>query len=101
VRTSPPETRVALAGDLARFELWTRQIVVDARAQDMDGVTGDLASLEWTRDRFANRLHPIDLTTVNALLVSLREDVIDTDLARMGVDASSLLSAIGGIELTG
>jgi hypothetical protein len=86
--------------DLARFDLWTRQLVVDARAQDVTGVTGDLATLEWTRDRFENRLEPVDLTRVNASLVSLREGVVETDFARVGAEGSSLLEAIAGIELT-
>ena len=40
----------------ARFRLWTQQLRVDAAAQDLAGVTGDVAVLEWIRDRFASAL---------------------------------------------
>ena len=40
--------------DLARFELWARQILVDGAAGDMGGVNGDVATLDWVRDRFAH-----------------------------------------------
>jgi hypothetical protein len=33
--------------DLARFELWTRRLIVDADAKDAGRVNGDIASLEW------------------------------------------------------
>ena len=45
--------RPALKVDLARFELWARQVIVDASAADLGGVTGDLATMEWIRERFS------------------------------------------------
>jgi hypothetical protein len=38
--------------DVARFELWTQQLRVDAAAKDRDAVMGAVATLEWVRDRF-------------------------------------------------
>jgi hypothetical protein len=40
----------------ARFRLWTQQLRIDAAAQSLAGVTGDVAVLEWIRDRFASAL---------------------------------------------
>jgi hypothetical protein len=42
--------------DTARFHLWTQQLRVDAAAGDLAGVTGDVAVLEWIRDRIAHSL---------------------------------------------
>jgi hypothetical protein len=42
--------------DKRRFELWTQQLRVHAEAHDLAGVTGDVAVLEWIRDRFAHAL---------------------------------------------
>jgi hypothetical protein len=44
--------------DAERFRLWTQRLRVDAHAHDLHGVTGDVAVLEWIRDRFAYRLDP-------------------------------------------
>ena len=37
--------------DLARFDLWTRRLEVDANAGDTAAVRGDVATLGWIRDR--------------------------------------------------
>ncbi|MCJ7436576.1 MAG: hypothetical protein MUP97_02285 [Acidimicrobiia bacterium] len=42
--------------DTVRFELWTQQLRVDAAAKDRAAVTGDVATLEWIRDRFIGTL---------------------------------------------
>jgi hypothetical protein len=44
--------------DATRFELWTQQLRVDAAAGNLGAVTGDVAVLEWIRDRFAHSLNP-------------------------------------------
>jgi hypothetical protein len=44
--------------DRRRFELWTQQLRMHAGANDLAGVTGDVAVLEWIRDRFAQSLAP-------------------------------------------
>jgi hypothetical protein len=44
--------------DAARFHLWTQQLRVDAAAHDLAGVTGDVAVLEWIRDRITTILGP-------------------------------------------
>ena len=37
----------------ARFELWTRQLLLDAAARDAAAVGGDVTTLAWIRDRIA------------------------------------------------
>jgi hypothetical protein len=66
--------------DLGRFELWARQAVVDATVDRPGDVSGDVASLEWTRDRIADRLDPADLSQINTELLTLREAEVDQDL---------------------
>jgi hypothetical protein len=39
--------------DLARFELRTRQLSLDAAARDGDAVRGEVTTLQWIRDRLA------------------------------------------------
>jgi hypothetical protein len=81
---SPAET------DLARFDVWTRRVLVDTAADDMAGVTGDLATLEWIRDRFADTLEGADLTRIDAHLEALRTTVDDEDLAAATDEAERL-----------
>jgi hypothetical protein len=45
--------RPAAQVDADRFVLHTQQLRVDAAAQDLDGVTGEVAVLEWIRDRLS------------------------------------------------
>jgi hypothetical protein len=75
--------RAPSAIDAARFELWTQQLRVDAAARDLAGVTGDVAVLEWIRDRFA---HSLD---------SSRRQDLDTGLheLRAAADARNLPAA--------
>lgn len=54
------------------------------------GVNGDVASLEWTRDRLAKRLRPVDFTRINRTLLTLREKVVDEDLDAASAHAASL-----------
>jgi hypothetical protein len=58
--------------DLARFELWTRQLALDVAAEDPAAVAGDVAAMEWTRDRFAHALASADRDQLDTLLEALR-----------------------------
>jgi hypothetical protein len=83
--------------DLARFELWARQIQVDASAGDLGGVTGDVATMEWIRDRFAHSLEPADLTRIDAHIGELQGSVADKDLIAADEEATSLRSTLAGL----
>jgi hypothetical protein len=84
--------------DRARFELWARQLVVDATAGDAGGVRGDLATLEWIRDRFATTLDKVDLTRVDAQLVGLRAALNDDDLRGIAARANRLRAKLARIS---
>jgi len=58
--------------DAQRFHLWTQQLRVDAAAQNLAGVTGDVAVLEWIRDRITGRLDPAGRKEIDARLSALR-----------------------------
>jgi hypothetical protein len=88
-----PPTKI----DRARFELWTRQLLVDSAAGDMAGVRSDLATLEWIRDRFALTLDKLDLTRVDHKLVVLLSKVGDEDLRGAAAEAARLRSILAGV----
>jgi hypothetical protein len=87
--------------DLHRFELWARQTVVDAASGHLGDVSGDVASLEWTRDRIADRLDPADLSRINRELLALREAEVDKDLAAVRVGAQLVRTTGARLELVG
>jgi len=58
--------------DAARFHLWTQQLRIHAAAKDLAGATGDVAVLEWIRDRFVGTLEPAARTEINSRLRQLR-----------------------------
>jgi hypothetical protein len=58
--------------DRARFELWSQQVLVHAAARDAGGVRGDVATLEWIRDRITQTLEPGELAEVDTRLRGMR-----------------------------
>jgi hypothetical protein len=84
--------------DLARFELWGRQIVVDAAAGDLGGVHGDVVTMEWIRDRFANTLTALELTRIDTHLLALREAVADHDPDAASAEATRVGNTVAAIE---
>ncbi len=78
----------------ARFRLWTQQLRVDAAAQDLAGVTGDVAVLEWIRDRFAAALPANARTDFDNRLRELRAAVDDKNLPSAADHAARLSSRL-------
>ncbi len=64
--------RPAVEVDVERFHLWTQQLRVHAAARDLAAVTGDVAVLEWIRDRVTGALDPAALQGLDAGLRGLR-----------------------------
>jgi len=89
--------RDPLAVDIARFELWLDQVVVDAAAKDKDGVRGDVASLEWTRDRFIGALDTAVTERVEADLATLRAAADAGDLKAASSTAAELAPVIAEV----
>jgi hypothetical protein len=56
------------AVDRDRLELWCQRLRIDARAHDAAAVSGDAATLAWSRDRIADAIPPADLRLLDAEL---------------------------------
>ncbi|MDP9492189.1 MAG: hypothetical protein M3P42_08350 [Actinomycetota bacterium] len=67
--------------DLGRFDIWLRQVVLDAQARAHGALLGDVSTLEWMRDRIEKALDPVDLTRLDTLLKELRTNAGDEDFA--------------------
>jgi hypothetical protein len=76
--------------DLARFDLWAAQMLVDAAAGDTAAVNGDFFSLDYVRDRIQQSLETADLSRLNAELEELNGAVADEDLAAVTSGAQQL-----------
>jgi hypothetical protein len=60
-------------------------------------VRGDLATLEWVRDRFAHTLEKVDATRIDAHLLELRGAVTDEDLGAARAEAARLRNTLAGL----
>ena len=76
--------------DLDRFDLWLRQLLLDARGRDQAAVIGDVATVEWIRDRIVRALDPTELTRLDTLLRELRTNAGDEDFEAASGTASEL-----------
>ncbi|MBA2579354.1 MAG: hypothetical protein H0V03_00655 [Thermoleophilaceae bacterium] len=84
--------------DRARFDLWTRQVGVDAAARNRAAVSGDVATLEWIRDRIARTTDSVAVTRIDTQLEELRGKVADNDLpaaAKTGTALRRVLARAG------
>jgi hypothetical protein len=80
--------------DLARFSLWAHRVLVDAAAGDLGAVTGDVATMEWMRDRFVHVLTPVEVTRIDKHLLDLRGAASDEDLAAAAAEAADLIGSL-------
>ena len=83
--------------NLARFDLWAAQLVVDASAGDGAAVRGDVFTLGYIRDRILHALNPDAFTAVNIQLGRLQVASGDGALARAARAARKLRAATAGI----
>jgi hypothetical protein len=83
--------------DLARFDLWAAQMVVDAAAGDAAAVRGDFFSLDYIRDRIQQGLDEAVLTRLNTALEELNGVVSDEDLAAVAEGAQQLREIVGTV----
>jgi hypothetical protein len=61
--------------DRERFEVWSDRFALDKKAGNDAAAAGDLAVMEWIRDRFWHTLEPLEQTRLNARLVRLRNSL--------------------------
>ncbi len=83
--------------DQDRFELWARQLEIDAAAGNTGLLMGDLATLEWIRDRFVHTLDRVDAVRIDIHLGELRTRLNDDDLEGAGAEAARLGEALAEI----
>jgi hypothetical protein len=88
----PPEI------DRARFGLWARRLARDSESGDRSGARGDLATLEWIRDRIAHTLGSVGRTRVDAALVELRSLLNDDDLDGAAREAAHVPALVASAE---
>jgi len=90
--------RPAAAIDLARFDLWAAQMVVDAAGDDAAAVNGDFFTLDLIRDRILHVLETADIVRINAQLEELLSAVGDEDFAAVAEEAGSLRDTIAQLQ---
>jgi len=69
-------------------------VLVDASVRDQSAVRGDVAILEWIRDRVVGRLDSIAVTRIDTHLAELRANVADSKLAALTETARELLKIV-------
>ena len=84
---APDEVREFERG---RFELWLRNVVADARGGDPAAVSGDVATLEWIRDRIVLGLDKVEVTRIDTLLRDLRSNAAEGELGAASETAVAL-----------
>lgn len=85
LRYQPPA-----AIDRGRFELWCDQLLLDATTRNAAGASGDLATLEWIRDRLLGSLSRAEASELDARLHALRIAVDARQLAAAGDQSTRL-----------
>jgi hypothetical protein len=64
--------RPAAEIDLARFDLWAAQLVIDAAVGDAAAVNSDIYTLDYIRDRILHTLNGADIARINTVLGELQ-----------------------------
>jgi hypothetical protein len=90
--------RPASEVNLARFDLWTEQLLVDAEARDDPAVRGDVFTLGYIRDRILQALDPADVTAMNIQLGRLQIAAVDGAFERSIRDARRLRGVVPGLQ---
>ena len=89
--------RPASEVNLARFDLWAAQVLVDAAAGDDAAVRGEVFTLGYIRDRIVHALDPAAVTAVNIQLGRLQIAAVDGALARAARAATELRTVTRGL----
>lgn len=84
--------------DLARFDLWAAQLLVDVAAGDPAAVGGDFFTIDYIRDRILHSLAGADVTRINTQLEELQGAVGDADFAAVTDAAEQLRSTLTALE---
>jgi hypothetical protein len=83
--------------DLGRFDLMSRQILVDVAADDAAGITSDVTTLEWMWDRVSHSVDQDTAAQIESQLTELRTAADDEDLEAAAAGAANLQELLAGI----
>ena len=84
--------------NLARFDLWAAQVLVDAAAKDAGSVTGDMFTLMLMRDRVLAKLDADTAQSLNIQLGELMTAAADEEFDAAGEAASMLREILAGVK---
>lgn len=84
--------------DIARFDLWAAQLMVDAAAGDAAAVNGDFFTLDYIRDRILHTFEGADPAHINAQLEELQGAVGDEELDAASQAAGQLRATIAALQ---
>lgn len=84
--------------DLARLDLWGRQLLVDAAAKDPGAVAGDATTLQLIWQRVRHAADPATAAGVEARLRDLRAAADRRDLAAAARGVPALLAAVANVR---
>jgi len=84
--------------NLARFDLWAAQLLVDAAARNAAAVNGDVLTLFYLRDRIMQALTPAQVTSVNTRIDQLQVAGSEQDLARAAKAARRLRDIVASLR---
>jgi hypothetical protein len=90
--------RPASEVDLARFDLWAAQVVVDASSRDLAGLNGDAFTLVYIRDRILGSVDAGALGRINTNVLALQVAATDEDLDAAIAAAAQLRDVVGTIQ---
>ena len=90
--------RPAVQINLSRFQLWARQLMVDAAANNAGAVHGDVTTLAWIRDRIA--LDRADGNGIDDQLRYLRSVADAHEFKVAMVQAARLRATLAGLKPT-
>lgn len=84
--------------DIALFDLWVAQILVDAAAASPGGVTNDVTTLEWVWDRFGHAVDGASADLIRSQVSDLRAAADAQDLAKASATAEQLRGILAGLK---
>ena len=87
--------------DRARAVLHTQQLRVDAAAGDLPGVSGEVAVLEWMRERITGRLDAAALAELDTRVRDLRAASDSKNLPAAADHAARLAARLRGLVTPG
>jgi hypothetical protein len=85
--------------DIGRFHLHAQQLRIDAAAADPHGVSSEVATLEWIRDRITGTLTVDELQQVDEKLSQLRTAVNTGNLGGAADQAARLANLVRTLSL--